>query len=251
MPRSQWAGRAFRTSAAGGEAVTDPTVPGATILDRFKVEDVVGKTADTKFTSWVNAVPTATPAYDLNVANNGGLTYRAAPAGFGTCAAAEVAAGTDGLYASFGHTGGAVPFSMVAFGRLTAAGANGDFALGSVSGGVKHSVLSKVTGFWCAQGQGGNGVFYTSVDTSVMVYTVVFNTAGTSKLIKNVTVDKSDGNTGGHTFAGALAIGKGDGAETGAASLWNEFIFYSGDVSSHVNDIIVPYFRTKSGLALL
>ncbi len=248
MPQDTYSRRRRRLGSVAGPAADLSTA--GTLVDRFKVEDVPGKTADTKFILWPNAVLTETPTYDLNVANNGGLTYRANPTGFGTCAAAEVAATTDGLYQSFGHSGGAQPFTFVAFGKLAAAGSNGDVAVGNVVGVPSNTLLSKLIGFWGSEGQGGNSVFWQGgvTDTTVKVYTMVFSGASSTQWV-NTTLNNT-GNGGTQTRTGTFGIGKNAGG-TGALSLWNEAAIFQGDVSNRLSDVILPYFRSKSGLALL
>jgi hypothetical protein len=214
-----------------------------TLLANWKIESVSAGDG-TKFTSWADSTANS---HTLDQAVNGGLTMRAAATGFGgVIAAAEVAASTDGLYAASQAFGATVsnPWTIVAFGKANGAWTNGDVAIGNTT----YYGLGKAAGFQTAGGSGGNAMFWSAQDTTVRVFTIMYN-GGSSQLYWNTTQNGSNGNLGTIAFTGLFGIGKSTSG-TGGVSLWNEVAVYSGDVTAHLSDVIVPYFRTKSGLAL-
>jgi hypothetical protein len=204
------------------------------LVSRYNLASVAGSDG-VKFTSWADSKGTN----NLVTASNGGLTYRSAPAGFGTLAAAEIAANTDG--------GLAQPFSIVVFGKMGGAPVNGEFMCGNST----FYPMGKGGGSKNAQGSGGNAIFWNSLLTTVAVYVVVWNGVVASQCFVNGVADGAAGNLNSTAFSGDFGIGKPAAGAGVAGSQMNEVAIYNKALSTNeMLNTIVPYFRTKSGLAL-
>jgi hypothetical protein len=218
------------------------------LLSRYKIESVAGS-ADAKFTSWSDSKG----SNHLDQNNGGGLTFRVAASGFGGLNAAEAAASSDGLYMASFNAGLAQPYSIVAFGKFPAVGAatNGQLSIGNSSSNVSN-LLGKTGGSYVAWGSAGNALFWNAPMTAIAVYTVVWNGTSNSQAFVNATQDGSNGNlgTGGYSSA-SFGIGQVDATQCLPGFQVNEVAVYSKAISSvEIGATVVPYFRTKSGLAL-